>query len=112
MFRNDDLAKAMNKKAPAYHVYEYKDMLRVFSETVQELVIEGEVVNIRGLGTFYPHQTKERNVYDILTGAVKRVESSFILKFKTAELLARKIRKIVLAERKQKKEQQGETSSD
>lgn len=99
MFRNNDLAKLMHQKAPAYHVYEYKDMLRVFSETVQELVIEGEAVNIRGLGTFYPHKTNTRNSYDVVNGIMRQVESSFIMKFKTANLLARKIRAEVKKEK-------------
>lgn len=104
MLLHKDLARYMNEKSDAYHIYEYDDMLKVFVKALQELTMKGEVIQLRGLGTFYPHATPERKVYNFQTQQTEIAKPSYILKFKPALTLVRKIRAEVKAEREAKGE--------
>lgn len=101
MIRQAELARLLHKKSPAYRIYEYNDMLGVLTELLAELALEGEVVQIRNLGTFYPHETKPRTVYDVKQGKHKEVQGNILLKFKPARRIQDKIKALVQQERSQ-----------
>lgn len=99
MIKTADLAKVMNERYPEYRIYEYQDMLRIFSQIMVELALEGEVVQLHRFGTFYPFPTKPRKVFDLQTLTHKDVDGSMILKFKPARALQDKIRAEVKKEK-------------
>ena len=92
MLKTKQLAQLMCKNYPEYHEYEYQDMIRILSETLVELVLSNEEVQLPNLGTFYQQKTNARNVFDFQTKPLQAVESSVILKFKPSRTLTDKLK--------------------
>lgn len=99
MIRTAELARLMHQKSDAYRIYEYNDMLKVFTELMVELMLEGEVVQLHHFGTFYPHETKPRLHYNVLKGVKEQTSGNITMKFKQARRLRDRISAIVKQER-------------
>ena len=102
MLKNQDLARLMHEQYPEYLTYEYKDMISIFTALLCELALQGEVLQLKNFGTFYPKVTKARQVFDPQSLQYKETSGNIILKFKPARSLQDKIKEVVMSERAEK----------
>lgn len=93
VIKNHTLAKILKEESDnVYHIPEFKDMLKLFSRTVERLVLEGNTVQLQDFGTFSPRVSPARNVYSGLKQDYTAVPESLTMQFKTSDHLQRRIR--------------------
>lgn len=93
VIKNHALAKILKEESDnVYHIPEFKDMLKIFSKTVERLILEGNTVQLQDFGTFMPRVSPARKVYSGLKQDYTAVPESLTMQFKTSEHLQRRIR--------------------
>jgi len=72
---HDQLVKAVAASSD-YHEYEIKDVLLHLAYNIQQFILEGNQVSVRGLGIFYEKKAKPRVFKSGITGEVHEVDTA------------------------------------
>jgi len=92
--RIKDLAALISEKSNgAYFNYEIHDFLELFSDTIRELTLEGQEVNINNFGIFKPKYTKSRKGFSGLKGGYIDIEGGVSLQFTPSRNFQKSLRK-------------------
>ena len=80
--RNKELAEIMSKESEGeYWSYEILDILDLFCDTIEDLVKQGEVIELYDFGAFRPKFNPSRKMYSALKGTDVVTKESTTLEF-------------------------------
>ena len=92
--RNKDLAELMSKESEGeYWSYEILDILDLFCDTIEDLVKQGEVIELYDFGAFRPKFNPSRKMYSALKGMDVVTKESTTLEFTASINLQNRIKR-------------------
>ena len=92
--RNKDLAELMSKESEGeYWSYEILDILDLFCDTIEDLVKQGDVVELYDFGAFRPKFNPSRKMYSALKGMDVVTKESTTLEFTASISLQNRIKR-------------------
>ncbi len=83
----NDLSKKLIEFSDSYHVYEYKDFLKIFCLAVEDLVQKGGTISLEGFGKFQPKVNKAKTRFHPKTQQWTEGEESSTIKFVPSRVL-------------------------
>ena len=92
--RNKELAELMSKGSEGeYWSYEILDILDLFCDTIEDLVKQGEVIELYDFGAFRPKFNPSRKMYSALKGTDVVTKESTTLEFTASINLQNRIKR-------------------
>ena len=92
--RNKELAELMSKESEGeYWSYEILDILDLFCDTIEDLVKQGEVIELYDFGAFRPKFNPSRKMYSALKGMDVVTKESNTLEFTASISLQNRIKR-------------------
>lgn len=92
--RNRDLAELMSRESEGeYWSYEILDILDLFCDTIEDLVKQGEVIELYDFGAFRPKFNPSRKMYSALKGMDVVTKESNTLEFTASINLQNRIKR-------------------
>ena len=92
--RNKELAELMSKESEGeYWSYEILDILDLFCDTIEDLVTQGEVIELYDFGAFRPKFNPSRRMYSALKGKDVVTKASTTLEFTASINLQNRIKR-------------------
>lgn len=86
----DELAKIVAKELKVTHAEAKKHLFKTV-EVIQEQILKGQKISLRGFGTFYIDISEERNFFNPSTQKHEKKPRSFRLKYDFSRTLIAKI---------------------
>jgi len=77
-----ELARTMHANNPEYHAYEYDDMLRVLRATIIDEIMQGQDVNLPGVGFFSLKVINPKSAYNFQLKKTVDFPKSYNVKFR------------------------------
>ena len=92
--RNKELAEIMSRESEGeYFSYEILDILDLFCDTIEDLVKQGEVIELYDFGAFRPKNNPSRKMYSALKGMDVVTKESTTLEFTASINLQNRIKR-------------------
>ena len=92
--RNKDLAELMSRESEGeYWSYEILDILDLFCDTIEDLVKQGEVIELYDFGAFRPKFNPSRKMYSALKDMDVVTKESTTLEFTASINLQNRIKR-------------------
>ena len=92
--RNKELAELIAEQSDGdYWTYEIQDFLEYFCATIEELVKQGEVIELYDFGAFRPKFNPSRKMYSALKGMDVVTKESTTLEFTASLSLQTRVKK-------------------
>ena len=92
--RNKELAELMSRESEGeYWSYEILDILDLFCDTIEDLVKQGDVVELYDFGAFRPKFNPSRKMYSALKGMDVVTKESTTLEFTASISLQNRIKR-------------------
>ena len=92
--RNKELAEIMSKESEGeYWSYEILDILDLFCDTIEDLVKQGEVIELYDFGAFRPKFNPSRKMYSALKDMDVVTKESTTLEFTASINLQNRIKR-------------------
>lgn len=92
IIRLKELSKIMSESCDSYHGYEFLDMLEIFKNTIEELVLQGNEVILHDFGSFKPKYSKGKKLYSGLNDNWTEVPPAMTMMFSPSRSFQKRIR--------------------